>query len=102
MYIRRFQLYLLVPLVINWYLILKIILGQHGILAIKYQKIEAEKNLQIYKELKAMNDNKAIKSSLINEDVINLRYLNELLRMQYSVIMPDEKVIILDKPKKNA
>jgi cell division protein FtsB len=102
MYLKKLHASLIIPFVINWYLLLKIVFGQHGIIAIQQQKIDIQTNQQTYTKLKDINDNNAIKASLINEDIINLRYLHELLRIQYSIIMPDEKVIILDKTKKNA
>lgn len=100
MYLKKLHASI-IPFTINWYLILKIIFGQHGLFAIQKQKNDIQTNQQIYIKLKTVNDNNAIKASLISEDIINLRYLNELLRTQYSVIMPDEKVIILDKTEKN-
>ena len=57
----------------------------------KDKKYEYQKNNNINK----------IKSGLINQDIINIRYLEELLRIQYSIILPHEKVLILNKNKKN-
>jgi hypothetical protein len=85
----------IIAYIVNLYLIIIIIFGQHGVVDIFQERSAIKKNRIKLEEMIEVNRVNAIKSSLINADVVDLRYLDELLRIQYSTIKGDEKVIIL-------
>lgn len=85
----------IIAYIVNFYLLIIIFFGQHGIVDIFQEHSEIKKNSVKYAEMLESNRINAVKSSLINADVVDLRYLDELLRIQYGTIKSDEKVIIL-------
>jgi hypothetical protein len=94
MYLKKTKIIL--PYFVNLYLLMKIIFGQHGFMAIHSERRNLDENYKISALLRDHNNINEIKAGLINKDIINIRYLDELVRLQYSVIKPDEKVLILD------
>lgn len=85
----------IIAYIVNFYLFIIIIFGQHGVVDIFQERSAIKKNRIKLEQMIEVNRVNAIKSSLINADVVDLRYLDELLRIQYSTIKSDEKVIIL-------
>jgi len=85
----------IIAYIVNLYLIIIIIFGKHGVVDIFQERSAIKKNRIKLEQMIEVNRVNAIKSSLINADVVDLRYLDELLRIQYSTIKSDEKVIIL-------
>ena len=98
MYLKKTKIIL--PYFINLYLLMKIIFGQHGFLAIHGEQKNLDENYKTSFFLRNHNNVNEIKAGLINKDIINIRYLDELVRLQYSVIKSDEKVLILDNKNK--
>ena len=85
----------IIAYIVNFYLLIIIIFGKHGVVDIFQEQSAIKKNriqLEQMIEIKRIN---RIKVGLINSDIVDLRYLDELLRIQYSTIKSDEKVIIL-------
>lgn len=95
MYINKKNFTSTVPYIVNYYLIIKIIFGIHGIVYYYKEKKQMIANQKYLIEIKSINDVNQIKSELINADIVNIRYLKELVRVQYSMIENDEKVLIL-------
>ncbi len=91
----RVKLVQILPYIVNGYLLLKLLFDQHGFFAILNLNKVVERNNQVYVEMKKTNDIKEIKEELINENIVNIRYLDEVVRLQYSLIKPDEKVLII-------
>ncbi len=94
MYLKKTKVVL--PYFVNLYLLMKIIFGQHGFVEIHDQRKNLDENYKTFSLLRENNSINEIKAGLINKDIINIRYLDELVRLQYSVIRADEKVLILD------
>ncbi len=85
----------IIAYVVNFYLLLVIIFGQHGIVDIFQERKAIKVNGAKYEEMLETNRVNTIKVGLMNSDIVDLRYLDELLRIQYSTIKTDEKVIII-------
>ena len=82
--------------VVNFYILINILFGQNGFFAI-YKINEKINNAKIeYQNLVQENYVRRIKCDMLNEDRIDLRYLEELLRTQYSFAEKKEKVIFLN------
>ncbi len=79
---------------VNIYLLLVIVFGQHGVVDIFQERGVLVHNRVEYIKIIETNRVNLIKVSLINADIVDLRYLEELLRIQYSMIKADERVII--------
>ena len=86
---------IIIAYIVNFYLLIIILFGQHGIVDIFQERHSIQQNSIKLEEMIEVNRVNAIKSGLINADVVDLRYLDELLRIQYSTIKKDERVIIL-------
>jgi hypothetical protein len=86
---------IIIAYIVNFYLLIIILFGQHGIVDIFQERHSIQQNSIKLEEMIEVNRVNAIKSGLINADVVDLRYLDELLRIQYSTIKRDERVIIL-------
>lgn len=86
----------IIAYIVNFYLLIIILFGQHGIVDIFQERSEIKDNSIKLEQMIESNRVNGIKSALINADVVDLRYLDELLRIQYSTIKSDEKVIILE------
>ncbi|MFT4968174.1 MAG: hypothetical protein ACI9CD_001202 [Candidatus Deianiraeaceae bacterium] len=87
----------LIAYIVNLYFLLKILIGQHGILEIHKQIHTLKYNSALYTNIQGNNNIAEIKSGLINDDIISIRYFSELLRLKYSVIQGNEKVVILNQ-----
>lgn len=85
----------IIAYIVNFYLFIIILFGQHGVVDIFQERSAIKENEVKYAQMLEANRVGTLKAGLINADIVDLRYLDELLRIQYSTIKSDEKVIIL-------
>ncbi len=97
MHITKPRWMALIAYIVNLYFLLKILIGQHGILEIHKQMQTLKYNSALHTNIQGKNNIAEIKSGLINDDIISIRYFSELLRLKYSVIQGNEKVVILNQ-----
>ncbi len=80
---------------VNLYILINIIFGQNGVIEI-YKLNKKSNNLkEDYQLLVQKNYIERIKSNMLNDERIDLRYLEELLRTQYSFADKNERVVFL-------
>jgi cell division protein FtsB len=80
---------------INFYILTNVIFGQNGIVAIYQINSRIKQSKKEYNAITQENHINQIKSDILNEDKIDLRYLEELLRTKYSFAEKGEKVVFL-------
>lgn len=97
MYLKKIPFYLLLVYIVNFYLVGKIIFGMHGLFEIQKKKIELMYDEERLMEVVKLNEIKRVKSSLLNDESVNLRYLEEIIVLQYNMIYDGQKVIILKR-----
>lgn len=92
---------IVIAYVVNVYLFLLVVFGQHGVIDIFQERKHFLENGLKYKQIIEENRVNAIKVGLINADMVDIRYLEELLRVQYSMIKADENVVIINPSLKS-
>lgn len=95
MYITKEKFTVVIAYIVNFYLLVKIIFGVHGIIDFHRASARLNNSRQYLQDLTSINDTNQIKAELISKHVVNIRYIQDLVRVQYSMLEDGEKVLIL-------
>lgn len=82
-----------IAFIFNFYLLVKILFGQNGAVAIYQYNQTLHQSQFLYQNLVRENYIGKMKSEMLDENKIDLRYLEELLRTKYSFAHDEERVI---------